>query len=98
MQTISLYRYVRADGGVTVSTVKPDGEYSERFRLVADDGYILTDGKAIASCTDTDNPSAWYEVVDNGQEESGDPEEAEATEEDYLATLAELGVSVNEEG
>lgn len=29
MQTITLYRYTRPNGGVTVSTVKPSGEYTD---------------------------------------------------------------------
>lgn len=73
MQTIPLYRYIRPDGGVTVSTVKPDTEYTELSRLVADDGFILTDGESFTACTDTDNPSAWSEVVDT--ENPDNPEE-----------------------
>lgn len=64
MRTIPLYRYIRPDGGVTVSTVKPDTEYTELSRLVADDGYILTNGKTTTPCTDTDTPEAWSEVED----------------------------------
>lgn len=69
MQTITLYRYTRPDGGVTVSTVKPDADYTELTRLVADDGYTLTDGMNYTSCTDTDNLDIWSEVVDNTVEE-----------------------------
>ena len=65
MQTIPLYRYIRTDGGVTVSAVKPDTEYTELYRIVADDGYTLTDGTNYTSCTDTADPSAWSEVEDN---------------------------------
>lgn len=64
MQTIPLYRYTRPNGGVTVSTVKPDTEYTELSRLAADDGFILTDGATFTACTDTDNPSTWSEVED----------------------------------
>lgn len=64
MQTIPLYRYTRPDGGVTVSTVKPDGDYTELFRIVADEGYTLTDGTNCTSCTDTADPSLWSEVED----------------------------------
>lgn len=64
MQTITLYRYTRPDGGVTVSPVKPDGDYTEMFRLVADEGMILTDGANEAACIDTDAPGAWSEIVD----------------------------------
>lgn len=87
MQTIPLYRYIRPGGGVTVSTVKPDTEYTELSRLVADDGYILTDGATFTACTDTDNPSAWSEVVDTENPE-------EATDEDYQNELRRLGVEV----
>ena len=87
MQTIPLYRYTRPDGGVTVSTVKPAVEYTELSRLVADDGFMLTDGETFTACTDTDNPSAWSEVVDGE-----DP--ANATEADYQNALREMGVKV----
>lgn len=62
MQTITLYRYTRDDGGTTVSTEKPDVEYTETIRLIADDGYMLTDGVAQTSCVDTDDPNVWSEV------------------------------------
>ena len=87
MQTIPLYRYTRPDGGVTVSTVKPSVDYTELFRLVADDGYTLTNGETTTSCTDTDNPSTWSEIPDT--ENPG-----EANETDYQNELRRLGVEV----
>ena len=87
METIKLYRFIRPDGGVSVSPVKPDGDYTERFRLVADEGMVLTDGETVTSCTDTDNPSTWSEVPDT--ENPG-----EATAEDYQNALREMGVEV----
>lgn len=83
MEKIIVYRYNRPDGGVTVSPVKPSGEYSELLRLVADEGMVLTDGVHTTTCTDTTEPEKWQEVVD-----------AEAMEADYLEALAELGVQV----
>lgn len=62
MQIINLYRFTRADGGVTVSPVKPEGEYTEMFRLVAGEGMALTDGVTTTSCTDTDNVGVWTEI------------------------------------
>lgn len=62
MQKIIIYRFIRPDGGVTVSPVKPDGEYTEMLRMVADEGYILTNGVTTTSCCDTDNAEAWTEV------------------------------------
>ena len=87
MQKKTLYRFIRPDGGVTVSTVKPDGDYTELSRLVADDGHILTDGEHFSSCTDTDNPDVWSEV-----EDAENP--CEATAEDYENALRDMGVEV----
>jgi hypothetical protein len=81
MQKITLYRYNRVEGGVTISPVKPDVEYTELFRLVADEGCILTDGVNHVECVDTDSPEAWEEI-------------AEATDTDYQNALAEFGVEV----
>ena len=64
MQTINLYRYNRPDGGVTVSPVMPDCEYTEMFRLVADEGFVLTDGETFTHCVDTDDVGAWTEIPD----------------------------------
>lgn len=70
MQIITLYKYNRADGGVTVSPVKPEGEYTEMYRLVADDGKALTkDGENLTTCVDTDSTEGWYEVDEPNEEE-----------------------------
>ena len=63
MKKIILYRYIRPDGGVTVSTVEPDTEYAELCRLVADEGQVLTNGSTNTPCVDTDNPELWTEVA-----------------------------------
>lgn len=89
MQKIQLFCYIRPDGGETVSTIKPDTEYTELSRLVADDGFILTDGKTFTYCTDTDNPSIWSEVVDT---ENQMTEPDDATEADYMNALRDMGV------
>lgn len=90
MQVINLFRYNRPDGGVTVSPVKPDGEYTELFRLVADEGMALTDGNTVTTCIDTEDVTAWTEVKDHG--EDYDPDEA--TDADYQSALREMGVSL----
>lgn len=72
MQIIPLYKYKRADGGITVSPRKPECEYTEMYRLVADEGKVLTDGETMTSCTDTTEVDKWQEV--------DAPEEEEATE------------------
>ena len=38
MEIVNLYKYIRDDGGATVSPVKPNAEYVEMFRLIADEG------------------------------------------------------------
>lgn len=87
MTSIPLYRYIRPDGGVTVSPRKPSVDYTELTRLVADEGYVLTDGVVIACCIDTDGPDMFYEILD-----SENPNEA--TAEDYQNALREMGVEV----
>ena len=57
-----LYRFIRDEGGTTVSPNKPHGEYSELVRLIADEGCVLTDGTYTYDCVDTDNESLWREV------------------------------------
>lgn len=88
MQKITLYKYTRADGGITVSPVKPDGEYTEMYRLVADEGKVLANGEIETTCTDVESVDGWEEV---------DATEGDATEVDYQNALEELGVNFDEE-
>ena len=89
MQIINLYRYTRPDGGVSVSPVKPVGEYESMYRLVADEGMALTkDGENLTSCADVESVEGWYEV---------ESAEGDATEQDYLDALNKLGVKTDEE-
>lgn len=75
MQTIALYKYIREDGGTTVSTSMPDCEYTQLARLVADEGKTLTNGEQFTSCVDTDAPGMWREVVaEENADESTDTE------------------------
>lgn len=77
MRIINLYKYKRADGGTTVSPVKPSGCYTNMYRIVADEGKALTqDGIKTTTCTDTEDIYGWYEV-----------ETEEATEEEYQSTF-----------
>jgi hypothetical protein len=62
MQMIYLYRYERDGGGVTVSPEKPDKDYTLLYRLVADEGKVLTDGETVSTCVDTDNTAEWTEI------------------------------------
>lgn len=64
MQIIKLYKYKRANGGVTVSPVKPSREYKEMCRIVADEGMLLKKGDVLTSCADVDSTEGWTEVED----------------------------------
>lgn len=63
MQILTLYKYQREGGGVTVSPIKPDCEYTELFRIIADEGKILTkDFQNLTLCADVETPDGWYEL------------------------------------
>ena len=90
MQIINLYKYQRADGGTTISPIKPNREYVPMYRLVADEGKELTkDGVNTTNCTDVESTDGWYEV-------DAPNDDGEATDEDYQAALDDLGVNFNE--
>ncbi len=70
MQIIPLYRYNRDGGGVTVSPVKPNVQYTVLYRLVADEGKALTqDGVSTCDCIDTDYIESWYEIEKQVEED-----------------------------
>lgn len=83
MQIINLYKYTREDGGITVSPIKPDTEYTEMFRLVADEGKLLTNDDITTSCIDTDSTDGWYEIDDPDAVVEEVEEEIEETEEEH---------------
>ena len=59
----TLYRYKREDGGVTVSPEKPNCEYEEHYRLIADENKALTNnGTDLYPVVDVDGIDGWYEV------------------------------------
>lgn len=63
MQIITLYRYVRENGGVTISPNKPKCKYTEKYRIVADEGKLLTlDGVNTTTCADVESIEGWYEI------------------------------------
>ena len=58
-----LYRYKRADGGITDTPNKPNGDYTERVRIIADEGKAVTkDGENLYPVIDADTADGWYEV------------------------------------
>lgn len=62
MKIITLYRYNREGGGVTVSPEKPDVEYQELFRLIADEKKLLTNGNIKTTCIDVETTEGWWEI------------------------------------
>ena len=62
MKVINLYRYKREDGGITVATAEPNTEYTILYRLVADEGKVLTNGTVTTACIDTDTTEGWEEI------------------------------------
>lgn len=62
MTQIPLYKYTRPNGGTTVSPIKPDGEYTQMVRLIADEGMELMKGDNRATCADADSAEGWTEV------------------------------------
>lgn len=62
MQIITLYKYERDGGGITVSPEKPDKPYTLMYRIVADEGKILTNGETMTPCVDVDSTDGWDEI------------------------------------
>ena len=91
MKKITLYRVTRSDAGIDITPNKPNSDnYTETYRLIADEGKVLTDGRNYYGCIDTDEPDKFTEV-NEFNETSSDPDEA--TTEDLYEALAKLGVS-----
>lgn len=64
MQTLPLYRYTSGES-IIDSPIKPDVEYIERARLVADEGMGLTKddvNKYTVIDVDLDDIYNWYEI------------------------------------
>ena len=83
MEIMTLYRYEREPNKVTVSTEKPNVEYTELYRLIADEGKILVNGDIQTTCIDVESTEGWTEV--DAPEEPTEPDEpiVEPTESDY---------------
>lgn len=63
MTTITLYRYEREQGKVTVSTNKPDCKYTEQYRIIADkDKLVTNDGTTFYKAVDVESTEGWREV------------------------------------
>ena len=76
----NLYKIIRPDGGVTISTAQPDGDYVPYLRLIADDGKVMTNGTIKAPVVDVPDgdQGLWAEI---------DDEDAEMTAEEIVEVL-----------
>ena len=84
-------------GGVEIT----EAEYNRLLTEIRQKA-ALVDSLYNGEITISDVPTEWHEEIQRRVDErkaweEENAEEAEATEADYLAALAELGVSVNEE-
>lgn len=69
MKKVTLYRYTREDGGVTVTPSRPKtAGYTIKYRLIADEGMTLTNGETTTTCVDVDSVAGWSEIVDETEE------------------------------
>lgn len=68
MRVITLYK-TKINGRTTVSPVKPEGDYTTSYRVIAEEGLEITNGTVVCECIDTDAPSDWrdYGSMDNTQ-------------------------------
>lgn len=63
MKITTLYKYKRSDNKTTVSPIKPDCEYTEMHRLIAEEGSAITDGFIVCGCVDTEDASSWRDTT-----------------------------------
>lgn len=62
MKVITLYKYIRPDGGVTISPIQPDCDYVQMIRMIADENKILVKDGYMTECIDADTSDGWTEV------------------------------------
>ena len=63
MEIKKLYRYEREDNKITISPDKPDCEYTELYRIIADEDKLVTlNGETKYSVIDSEINEGWYEV------------------------------------
>lgn len=70
MQIVKLYKYENEDGSISISPeLKEGASLPYKYRLIADEGKVLTDGENTFYCIDTDNVSK-YSEIDKSTDES----------------------------
>lgn len=86
MQIIKLYRYVNADGSVSITPPKKDETDVEyQYRLIADEDKVLTDGTTVYNCIDTRDINVYSEIDEPIDDDSANIDVYQkATAFDYL--------------
>lgn len=70
MTTVTLYRYEREPGRITISPEKPDCEHTTLYRLIADEGMMLVNEDGDSACAvDVYTPEEWREVIEKGEDD-----------------------------
>ena len=93
MIIMNTYKYYEDERHYCVSPIKPDCEYTEAVRLIAEEGHAITnDGINYYYCIDVDSADGWLEIPGEWTEEGVFVTADNATEADYLEALAKLGV------
>ena len=64
MTTVYLYRYEDQDGIVITPNKRNETDDPYCYRLISDEGYILTDGETLTPCVDTHEPGRYDEIED----------------------------------
>lgn len=63
MNIVALYRYENESGSVSITPEKRNEEDIEyQYRLIADEGKLITDGENTFLCIDTNNVSQYFEI------------------------------------
>ena len=70
MIIMNTYKYYEDERHYCVSPIKPDCEYTEAVRLIAEEGHALTkDGINYYYCVDADSADGWLENPGKWNEE-----------------------------
>ncbi len=90
MQTKTVYKFKRADGGTSVSPCKPETEYTERVRIIADEGKAVTkDGVNLFFVIDDDSADGYFEIDAPEVDESA-MQNTESIETEEESSLEEI--------
>ena len=93
MKIIGLYRCTNSDGSISITPEKrAKTDIENQYRLIADEGKVITDGKETYYCIDTHNVEQFTEIPIDPTPEP----ETDLTVNDTLKMLNELGVETDD--